>query len=267
MVDKKKEDELGFLKEFLATIDLRVQNIIPGNPPEPDFEVTIGNQLIGIEETGCFRDHKNNRGSISQAIEEHNKKIEELLDNKSASSNVLKGIWGILFFKNKKHPSNKELDQFCNEVIKFAEESICTKIISKKTLDLKPNDKFPLLINYLNLISLLKTNFPTTLWQINRGTNINFTEEQLINVIKPKTEKKHKYSYNNFNKLWLLVVFGVQPSQAVTPSFDIENKLKNFTHLNNVLKSSYFNKVYLFLRRDSIVFEWPGWNKIEPKTS
>jgi hypothetical protein len=266
MIDNKKEDDLGFLKEFLATIDLRVQNITPRNPPEPDFEVTIGNQSIGIEATGYFMDHKNNKGSNLQAIWKHDRKIMELLDNKAASSNVLKGIWGTLFFKSEKRPSNKELAQFCDEVIKFAEESICTKIISEKTLHLKPNDKFPLLINYLNLISLFKTNFLPS-WQINWFIGVNFTEEQLINVIKPKTEKKHKYSYNNFNELWLLVVFGVQPSQAVPPLRIVEDRLKNFTHLNNVLKSSYFNKVYLFLRSDHIVFKWPGWNKIEPKSS
>jgi hypothetical protein len=264
MINKKKEDELGFLREFLEIIGSKGNGITPGE--SPDFEVTIGNQSIGIEVTGYFMDHKNNKGSNLQAAWEHDRKIMELLDNKASSSNVLKGIWGTLFFKREKRPSNKELDQFCDEVIKFADESICAKIISEKTLHLKPNDKFPLLINYLNLISLFKTNFLPS-WQINWFIGVNFTEEQLINVIKPKTEKRHNYCYDNFNELWLLVVFGVQPSQAVTPTFDVENKLINFSNIDNMLKSSHFNKVYLYLRGDKTVFEWPGWIKIEPKIS
>jgi hypothetical protein len=267
MADRKKGNELRFLKEFLDIVDLKKCSIALRE--SPDFEITIENKMIGIEVTEYYIDANHNKGSLSRANDTYDHdNIMKIVNEKVKKNNNLKGIFGSLSFKNQERPKKAELKKFSDDLIKFTAESIC-KNKNFKEMDLEPTDDYPLLKKFLNLVMLQRMSPPSLWdWDITYCGGISFTEENLMNVIKPKVEKQHRYNHNNFNELWLLVVFGPLFSQAVTPSWDVENKLRNFDKINCMLKTSNFDKVYLYLRsRGNTLFKWPAWIKIKPKTS
>lgn len=268
MTDKKKE-ELGFLKEFLDIVDLKKCSIAPREPPGPDFAITIENKIIGVgvEVTEYYVDAKHNKGgSCSRANETYDDDIRKIVNEKAKENSNLKDIYGSLSFKNQKgRPQKTELEKFADDLIRLAGEFI-RKNKNFKEKSLVPDDGYPLLKKFLKSVMLQRVSFSFS-WDITYGGSTGLEEKNLINTIKPKLEKRQKYNYNNFNELWLLVVFGSLFSQVVPRPWAVEDKLRNFDKINRMLKASYFDKVYLYLRNDKTVFKWPGWNKIEPKSS
>ena len=263
-MDNKKKEELLYLKEVLKIIGLKVSKIIPGE--SPDFRLILGKKTIGAEVTEYYIDAGQKKGSNSRAVENYDKCVMEIVNEKVQENSNLKGITGSLSFKNQDRPKKAELETFSDELIGCAIESISKNKNFKETMDLVLTDAYPMLKKYLLFFTLEKCEF-TSLWFLTSVGGISFTEENLINVIKPKIDKATKYKKSGIDELWLLIVCGVLPSQAVTPSWDVDNKLKNFNNLDNILEISSFDKIFLYLRsRGNTVYEWPGWIKGERKT-
>ena len=78
-----------------------------------------------------------------------------------------------------------------------------------------------------------------------------------MNVIKPKLVN---YRNENFQELWLLVASGTRLSQ--TMPLRLSYKLRAFHRLEETLKGSHYDKVYIFQYQLGVVYEWPGWRKI-----
>ncbi len=259
---KKKLEELGFLKEFLEITGLKAicSRVIVNE--RPDSELTIGEKtigVVGVELTTYQVGAKPKEGSKFRAADEFDKQLMERVNEKVRENINLQGITGTLYFNNLVRPKKKEVKIFVDDLIKFVIESISGKK-DFKYVDLKPTDNYPLLKKYLLSIYLYKS---LLFWDVSKGKNVDLDEEDLINLINPKIAEAPKYKKENIDELWLLVVFGILPSQAIPPPKFAIDKLKGFKNLDSLLKESLFNKVHFYLRRgeDSVVLEWPTWKE------
>jgi len=263
IIDKKKIEEFYYLIETIKIIELKLSEIIIRE--DPDFILKIGKKTIGAEVRGYYIDAGQKKGSKARAVEEYDNYIMEMVNEKVKKNSNLKGIMGSFTFKNQDRPEKKELTMFIDELIKCAIESI-NKDKNAKEIGVELTDAHSILKKYLLFFTLNKLPFQ---WSLTRGGSVGFSEENLIKVIQPKIEKTTKYKKSgNFDELWLIVGGGIFYSQVVPPLRFVEDGLKNFNKLDNILKTSGFSKIYLCFRSDNeAVFEWPGWNKIEPKTS
>ncbi len=279
MTDKKKE-ELKFLKESLNIVGFKKCSITPlkstqlrgtanrkeTSTHDPDFKLAIENKIIGVEVTEYYVDAKHSKGGSRSRANETYDDIRKIVNEKAKENSNLKDIYGSLSLKNQKgRPQKAELEKFADDLIRLVAEFI-RKNKNFKEKSLVPEDGYSLLKKFLKSVMLQRVS-SSILWDITYGGSTGLEEKNLINTIKPKLEKRQKYNYNNFNELWLLVVFGSLFSQVVPRPWAIEDKLRNFDKINRMLKTSYFDKVYLYLRNDKTVFKWPGWIKIEPKSS
>jgi len=264
-MDKKKVEEFYYLIETIETIGLKPSEIIVRETP--DFIFKIGKKTIGTEVTEYHIDAGQKNGSKARAAEESYSDIVKAVNEKLKKNSNLESIWAHLAFNYPYYPRKADLEKFSDELIRFTTESISKNKDSKK-MDLKPTDDYPLLKKCLESVTLYREPLPFIhLSTVVYGGNISFPEENLINVIQPKIEEITEYKESgNFDELWLIVGSGRFHSQAIPPLWCVESELKEFKKLDNVLKNSGFSKIYLCFRgNNEAVFEWPGWNKIEPK--
>jgi len=266
-MDKKKIEEWYYLNETIEIIGLKVSEIIWKCPDHficPDFILKIGKKKIGAEVTGYYLDAGRKKGSRLRAVEEYDNDIMEMVNKKVRENSNLKGIRGSFSFKNQVRPKKTELRTFLDELIRCAIESINKNF--KESIDVELTDAYPILKKYLLFFRLDKLAFR---WDLTRGGTVDFSEANLIKVIQPKIGKATEYKKSSgINELWLIVGGGIFDSQVVPPLRFVEDGLKNFNKLDSVLKTSGFNKTYLCFRSDNeAVYEWPGWIKIESKTS
>jgi len=264
-MDKKKIEEFYYLIETIETIGLKLSEIIVRE--DPDFILKIGKKTIGAEVTGYHIDAGQKKGSEARTAEESYSYIVEMVNEKLKKNSNLESIWAHLAFNYPYYPQKVDLEKFSDDLIKFTTESI-RKNKNLKEMNLKPTDDYPLLKKCLKSVTLWREPFPFIhFFMHDYSGNIGLSEENLINVIQPKIEKITKYKKSgNFDELWLIVGSGRFHSQVIPPLCFVESELKEFKKLDNVLENSGFSKIYLCFRSNNeAVFEWPGWNKIEPK--
>lgn len=264
-MDKKKVEEFYYLIETIETIGLKPLEIIVRETP--DFILKTEKKTIGTEVTEYHIDAGQKNGSKARAAEESYSYIVEIVNEKLKKNSNLESIWAHLAFNYPYYPRKADLEKFSDELIRFTTESI-SENKNFKEMNLKPTDDYPLLKKFLESVTLYREPLPFIhFFTEEYGGNISFSEENLINVIQPKIEEIAEYKESgNYDELWLIVGSGRFLSQAIPPLWFVESELKEFKKLDNVLKNSGFSKIYLCFRgNNEAVFEWPGWNKIEPK--
>lgn len=264
-MDKKKVEEFYYLIETIETIGLKPLEIIVRETP--DFILKTEKKIIGTEVTEYHIDTGQKNGSKARAAEKSYSYIVEIVNEKLKKNRNLEIIWAHLVFNYPYYPRKADLEKFSDQLIKFTTESI-SENKNFKEMNLKPTDNYPLLKKFLESVTLSREPLSFIhFFTEEYGGNISFLEENLINVIQPKIEEIAEYKESgNYDELWLIVGSGRFLSQAIPPLWFVESELKEFKKLDNVLKNSGFSKIYLCFRgNNEAVFEWPGWNKIEPK--
>lgn len=250
---KKKENERFYLDKFLALLGKMADEISPGE--SPDFIVNIATKKIGIELTDFHSDLKGENGKPRRAIEETWRLIQGTIMEEVEKYNKLKETFGFLSFKKLELPSKSKHKIFTDELIKLSLE-----MIDSDYEEINPGGNYPLLNKYLEEFCLKRAGCYIT-WQWNHNASfVGFTETRLINVIESKIEKVAKYKEKNIDELWLLIVSGHMLSQAM--GLNLSYKLNTFNQLNNLLRHSGYNKIFIYQYMLDVIYEWPGWVKI-----
>lgn len=288
-MDKKKVEE-GFLKEALEIIRLKDYEIIPRE--SPDFILKLKEKTVGIELTEYYQDANQKGGSKLHAIEQYYYETEKYLYEKFKKSGKLKNGWSCLYFLDQDYPrKGEELDTFTDELIRFVDEYIGNENLKEKEeivlepmlgkilwiehleetetkdgyplkkireTETKPFDGYPTLKKYLRMFTFTFYKAPFVFSFGPFGGNVF---GGVLTAIQPKIEKATKYKKNDFDELWLLVTSdGSYPQALPVPKF-LEDILKNDEDLNNILKKSNYDKIFIYHRAYHMVFEWPGWKK------
>jgi len=250
---KKKDNERFYLDKFLALLSKVADEI--HHEESPDFIVSIATKKIGIEVTDFHSDLKGESGRPRRAVEETWTLLQGMIMEEVDKYNKLKETFGLLSFKKLELPPKSKHKKFTDELIKLSLE-----IIDSDYKVIKPGGKYPLLNKYLEKFCLERVGCYIT-WQWNHNvSSIGITETRLINAIKSKIEKVVKYKEKNIDDLWLLIVSGHMLSQAM--GLNLHYKLNTFDQLNNLLKHSGFNKIFIYQYMFDVIYKWPGWVKI-----
>jgi len=250
---KKKENERFYLDKFLALLGKVADEIHPGE--SPDFIVSIATKKIGIELTDFHSDLKGESGKPRRAVEEAWRLIQGMIMEEVKKCNKLKETFGFLSFKKLELPPKSKHKIFTDELIKLS-----LGMIDSDYKEIKPGGDYPLLNKYLEKYSLERAGCYIT-WQWNHNASfVGITETRLINATKSKIEKVVNYKEKNIDALWLLIVSGHRLSQAM--GLNLHHKLNTFDQLNNLLKHSGYNKIFIYQYMFGVIYEWPGWVKI-----
>ena len=279
-LENKKIEEYYYLQKTLEICNIETSDI--HSSESPDFEISVQGKKIGIEITEYHSD-ASKRGSELRKTEKYDNVIENEINKQVRQHDDLKGILCAYVFQNNKRPEKrKELPQFAREFIECVRKAISNGSFENITKDfntIENFNSFPLVKNYLQYIvqdklegrryEHLHDKFLTWTqpWEV--GT-LDVMEKNLINVIKPKIGKVKNYLNKSLDEIWLIVGFRVSPSQLVLLIGSVDDKLQirsvddelhNFKELENILKESGFNKIYLCFYGEEIVYEWPRWKK------
>ena len=250
---KKKENERFYLDKFLALLGKMADEIHPEE--SPDFIVSIASKKIGIELTDFHSDLKGENGKPRRAVEEAWRLIQGTIMEEVNKCNKLKETFGELFFKKLELPPKSKHKIFTDELIKLSLE-----MIDSGYKKINPGGNYPLLNKYLEEFHLEKAGCYIT-WKWNYNVSfVGITETRLINATKSKIEKVVKYKEKNVDELWLLIVSGDRLSQAM--GLNLSYKLNTFDQLNNLLRHSGYNKIFIYQYMFDVIYEWPGWVKI-----
>lgn len=250
---KKKENERFYLDKFLALLGKVADEIHPEE--SPDFIVSIATKKIGIELTDFHSDLKGENGKPRRAIEEAWLLIQGTIMEEVEKCNKLKETFGFLSFKKLELPPKSKHKKFADELIKLSLE-----MIDSDYKEINPGGNYPLLNKYLEKFCLERAGCYIT-WKWNHNVSfVGFTEKRLINATKSKIEKVVKYREKNIDELWLLIVSGHRLSQAM--GLNLSYKLNTFDQLNNLLKHSGYNKIFIYQYMFDVIYKWPGWVKI-----
>jgi len=252
-MEKKKENERFYLDKFLALLGKVADEI---HPEEfPDFIVSIATKKIGIELTDFHSDLKGESGKPRRAVEEAWLLIQGTIMEEVKKRNKLKETFGFLSFKKLELPPKSKYKIFADELIKLSLE-----MIDSDCQEIKPLGNYPLLSKYLEKFCLERAGCYIT-WQWNHNaSSVGITETRLINATKSKIEKVVNYKEKNIDELWLLIVSGHRLSQAM--GLNLHHKLNTFDQLNNFLKHSGYNKIFIYQYMFDVIYKWPGWVKI-----
>ena len=252
-MSKKKENERFYLDKFLALLGKVPNEIKPGE--SPDFIVILQQKKIGIELTDFHSDSKGEGGRPRRAIEETWVLLQRTIMEEVEKCNELKETNGLLFFKKLELPPKSKHGKFTDELI-----NLSLKMINSGYKEIKPGENYPILNNYLKKFRLEKVGcYITWGWNYN-VSSIGITEEELINAARSKIKRVGIYKEKNIDELWLLIISGYRLSQAM--GIRLSDKLNSFDQLNNLIRQSGYNKIYLYQFMFDVIYEWPGWFKI-----
>lgn len=261
--EDKKRVERCYLENFLKLLGKTPDQIECGE--SPDFVVTLRGKRIGIEVTEY---HSGLRGAgcrPRRAFEEEGDLLYQNISEEAKKYPELEGIGGSFSFKNLGVPPKSKHQEFIFQVIQLTREK-AQDVIHKNSLKIEPNERFSLLKQYVKKLLLYNTGLPFhPHWG---GIDVSFiamNEDEFIAAIQPKINKSRAYREKmikkGINKLWLLIVSGWSPSQTMPPLEHLEYKLKSFDRLNDALKTSEYNKVYLYQYMSDAIYEWPEWKR------
>lgn len=253
MISNRKKAERSYLGEFLALLGKVPDKVVCGE--SPDFVVVFHQKKIGVEETEFHGDPKGKKGSQWRAVEENWRFLQRMIMEKVKKCNELKETSGLLFSERRELPPRREYGRFVDELVKLSGE-----MINSDCKEITPGGDYPLLHKYLKKFHLEKCGCYST-WKWNQEvSSFGVTERGLIDAAEPKVKKLAKYKGEGVDEVWLLIVSGLQLSQAL--GIDLSGKLKTFDRLNSLLTESGFKRVYLYQYLLDVAYEWPGWVKI-----
>jgi len=233
----------------------------------PDFIVTLmSGKKVGVEVVEYHSASKTTNGKPRRAFEETIDVLYKDLHQQAEKYPELKGIYGFFSFKEKRVAPRSKHKVFIDQAIQLTREKV-HDLSQTNLLKVKPDGgKYPLLDQYLKELHLHKTEVSFhPQWGGVDASSVGLDEDELINAIQEKINKAGKYQVQGINELWLLIVSGHRLSQAMPPPEHLQYKLKSFGRLNNLLRKSGYNKVYLSQRMFAVIHEWPGWKKITEK--
>lgn len=252
-MSKKKENERFYLDKFLALLGKVPDEVKSGE--SPDFIVILQQKKIGIELTDFHSDSKGEDGRSHRAIEEAWMVLQRTIMEEVEKCNELKETNGLLFFKKLGLPPKSKHREFTDGLIKLSLE-----MINSGYKEIKPGGNYPILNKYLKKFCLEKVGCYIT-WEWNYNvSSVGITEEELINAAKSKIERGGIYKEKDIDELWLLIISGYRLSQAM--GIRLSDKLNTFDQLNNLIRQSVYNKIYLYQFMFGVIYEWPGWVKI-----
>jgi hypothetical protein len=254
----KKVVERFYLENFLKLLGETNTQIDEGE--SPDFIVTLRGKRIGIEVTEFHSDLKGAGGKPRRVIEETWDLLQKNLKKAVEKHPELKGTHGFLMFKDLIVPPKSVHKKFIDEVIQLSIDMICTNSEEIRA----DKRKFPFFNQYLEKFRLKRINFPHHIsWDWNQNaSSIGLTEHEFINAIQSKMKKAHRYRRKRIEELWLLIISGYRLSQAMPPPEFLGNQLNDFYQLNDLLKTSGYNRVYLYQYMFDAIYKWPGWIKL-----
>ncbi len=253
IMDRKEIEERHSLIETIELFGLELSEIIIRE--NPDFKLKIGEKTIGAEVTGYYIDAGQENGSKARTLEKDDEYIMKIVNEKLRENSNLKDIGGSVSFKNQERPKEAKLRTFLDELERCAVEYSKNKNF-KERIDVELTDDYPTLKKYLSLFTLDKA---LCRWDLTRGGAVGFSEDNLMKVIQPKIDRATEYKKSGIDELWVIVGGSIHDSQVVPPPRFVEYELKNSKNLDNALKSSGFNKVYLYFSFNKVVYEWPKW--------
>jgi hypothetical protein len=238
----------------------------------PDFIVTfLSIKKVGVEVVEYHSSLKTANGKPRRAFEETMDRLYKDLYEEAQKYPELIGIDVFLKFKELRVLPKSEHKEFTDQVIQLTLEKIQNIIHISNSLEVKPDGrKYPLLHQYLDRVRLYKTDFPSHRhWGGVDASSIGLEENELIDAIQTKIKKAKTYRKEiikeGIGELWLLIVSGYRPSQTLPPPEHLKYKLGSFDQLDNLLKASGYDKVYLYQYMFDIIYKWPGWIKIEKR--
>jgi len=254
-MSKKKENERFYLDKFLTLLGKVPDKII--SDESPDFIVMLKQKKIGIELINFHSSSKGEHGRPRREIEETWAVLQGTIMGEVEKCNELRETNGLLFFKKLDLPPKSKQREFTDELIKLSLE-----MINSGYKEIKPGVTYPILNKYLKKFYLEKVGcyIPIT-WEWNYNvSSVGITEEELTKASKSKIIKASKYKEKDIDELWLLIISEHRLSQAM--GIRLSEKLNTFDQLDNLLRQSAYNKIYLYQFMFDVIYEYPGWVKI-----
>jgi len=252
-MNDKKRIERHYIEEFFKLLGETPEDI--QNTESPDFIINLHKLEIGIEITVFHSDLKNKKAWTRRLVEEAWTSLQKKIMTEVERNNELRNMNGLLSFKNLEVPPNSDHNLFVNEIVQLSLEMIktgCQKIA--------PGTNYPLLNKYLKNFCLEKVNCYIT-WEWNYNVSfIDLSETELINTVKPKTDRSKSYFKRHIDELWLIVISGVRLSQ--TMPVDLAVKLDSFNKLDRLLWKSKYKNAFIYQYQIGIIYKWPNWIKI-----
>lgn len=257
MSDNKKnqeQDERFYLKEFLPLLGFGGAGVARGGDP-PDFVISHEGKNIAVEVTEFHSDAKGENGYPRRVIEESWKHLSDTITRKREGFTDLDNIWCYLRFDKFITPPRNQHAAFAEELLTFIRERL-----EEITDEEREYQNFlagkGLLSQYLKGLLVKKVGcYATWVWNKSAG-GVGLHETELLETIGPKL-----YTMSTvYEGIWLLIVCGCEISQCM--GFPDEEKLNEFTAVNDLLTKSQYNKVFIFEYMATRVLEWArlnGW--------
>ena len=225
----------------------------------PDFILSSGMDIIGVEVTGFHSAAEGAHGRPRRAVEEEWRKLKQIFQRERTRYKQLDNINGIFFFGKLEVPPSRQHEQFVTESLDFGTENI--DIISVEGLDFCSFlERFPLLNKYLEKLHLQKVNCYMT-WEWNHCcAAVGVNEAELKNTIFPKLTipRPDKVTEN-----WLLVISGLELSEAMgMPHVGL---VEEYQILSSALLKGPYDKVYIFQYGLDRILLWhrsSGWTEV-----
>lgn len=256
MDNKKKKEERFYLNKFLASLAIAPHDI--EERESPDFLVKLKESQIGVEVTGYHSGLIGEKGRPRRAIEEDWIYLQEKIMAEVEKHKELENTNGLIFFKKLELPIKSEYKIFIDELIQFSLEMIKGGIN-----EIEPGDNYLLLKKYIKKLYIEKNSTSIT-WDWNHNvSSVGLTEAELINAIKSKLVAN--YIDSKFDELWLLIFSGYRLSQAMGVRLLYE--LESYRNLEDMLRRSCFDKVFVYQYMFNIIYKWPQWIKMEGKNT
>lgn len=248
MCSSKKCRERFYLNKFLALLGITPDDVKEGE--SPDFIVSFKDRKVGIEVTEYHSSSKGEKDRPRRAIEEDWRCLQKEIMAELKKNNELENTLGLIYFKKLELPNRLEHKKFIVELVQFAIEIVKAGIMEKN-----PGETYPLLSKYIRKLYVQKVGIYVT-WEWNYNVaSVGLTEDEFIAAIKSKLISN--YSDSQFDELLLLIVSGHRLSQAM--GIHLLYNLNNYKKLEDDLRKSFFNRVFIYQYMFDFIYEWPGW--------
>ena len=261
--EAQEQEERFYLDKFLPVLQVKPDRIDRGpvvsGANRPDFILTIGTNIIGVEVTGFHSEAKGVHGQPRRAVEEQWRKLIEVFQSERKQYPQLDNINGMFFFRKLEVPPSRQHEQFITESLDFATENI--NVISVEGLDFCSfPPEFPLLNQYLEKLYLQKAGCYIT-WEWNHCcAAVGANESELKTCIFPKLKNPRP---DKVTENWLLVISGHELSQAM--GMRHVGLLGDCQDLNDALLKGPYDKVYIFQYLYDRILLWQrsgGWAEV-----